>query len=109
MERITSETRPLPVMGVHGSPAKAVNFDIKEEADGTFSYYNVKVPLARWDYDHIVDAIITAEYPNDRMQAIINNYLLAKREEGEDAIEEFLQMQEWRALAKATAHEVLGE
>ena len=44
----------------------------------------------------------------DRMQAVQNNYLLATREDGTEAIEEFMEMQEWRAMAKATAHEVLG-
>ena len=65
--------------------------------------------MVHWNYDGIVNAIVTAEYPSDRMQAVQNNYLMAKREDGGNAIEEFMEMQEWRALAKATAHEVLGD
>ncbi|MBQ8959407.1 MAG: hypothetical protein IJ057_13065 [Bacteroidales bacterium] len=69
----------------------------------------MSVPLVHWNYDGIVNAIVTAEYPADRMQAVQNNYLMATREDGGDAIEEFMAMQQWRALAKATAHEVLGD
>lgn len=64
--------------------------------------------MTHWNYDGIVNAIITAEYPNDRMQAIQNNYLMATREDGNGVIEEFLEMQQWRAMAKQTAHELLG-
>lgn len=72
-----------------------------------YSYYSVSVPLVHWNYDGIVNAIVTDKYPADRMQAVQNNYLLATREDGTEAIEEFLEMQEWRAMAKAVAHEVL--
>lgn len=65
--------------------------------------------MVHWNYEGIVNAIVTAEYPADRMQAVQNNYLMAKREDGGEPIEEFMEMQEWRALAKATAHEVLGD
>lgn len=52
--------------------------------------------------------MITAQYPNDRMQAVINNYLLATREDGTEVVEEFLEMQEWRSMCKSTAKSVLG-
>ena len=74
-----------------------------------YSYYSVSVPMTHWNYKGIVNAIVSAEYPADRMQAVQNNYLLATREDGTEIIEEFLEMQEWRAMAKQVAHEVLGD
>jgi hypothetical protein len=57
-------------------------------------------------YPQIVDALVTKKYPQDQMQAIINNHLADPEDEGHLA--EFQQMQAWRTLAKATAKEILG-
>ena len=69
--------------------------------------------MVHWNYDGIVNAIVTADYPADRMQAIQNNFLRALRGDAGaksgDYLEEFNDMQNWRDLAKATAHEVLGQ
>lgn len=54
----------------------------------------------------IIDAIITAAYPADVMQAIVNNHLLDTEDEEHRA--EFREMQEWRNKAKLVAAEVLG-
>lgn len=108
MEKQYSIERPPLYIGTPGRPARTINFNIEsvEDEQYNFSFYSVIVPLARWNYDYIVSAIIEAEYPNDRMQAVINNYLLATRED--DVVQEFAQMQQWRAMAKQVAHEVLG-
>lgn len=90
--------------------------------------------IGNWSYDSIVNAIVTAEYPNDRMQAVLDNYLqetdlsklivllstaqnfnklrkqmedwLAERDQ--DIVREYEKMQEWRAMAKRIANDVLN-
>lgn len=90
--------------------------------------------FGKWDYDGIVNALISAEYPNDRMQAVLDNYLqetdlskligllstaqnfnklrkqmedwLAERDQ--DIVREYEKMQEWRAMAKRVAKDVVN-
>ena len=66
----------------------------------------------------VIDAIVTAVYPTDKMQAIINNHFanLAKIADGkkldaddEEHEAEYDAMQEWRTKAKAVAKEVMEE
>lgn len=57
-------------------------------------------------HSRVVDAIVSAAYPSDVMQAITNNHMLADGNEEHEA--EYAAMQVWRNLAKATADEVLG-
>lgn len=108
-----------------------INFDVEqiELANGTdsdenksttrmaYAAYVVRIeqPVER---DKVVDAIVTAVYPTDKMQAIINNHFanLAKIADGKklDADEEeheaeYNAMQEWRTKAKAVAKDVLEE
>ena len=81
-----------------------------------FSAYVVRVahPLER---DKVIDAIVSAGYPSDKMQAIINNHLvnLATLADGgkldNDELaheEEYNAMQEWRKKAKTIASEVMN-
>ena len=81
----------------------------------TFSAYVVRVnqPLER---GKVIDAIVSAAYPSDKMQAIINNHFsnLAKIADGKklDADElsheeEYNAMQEWRKKAKSVASDVM--
>lgn len=104
-----------------------INFDVdvaelpsggtdNEDAKRTaFSAYVVRVeqPLER---DKVIDAIVSAAYPSDKMQAIINNHLvnLATLADGgkldEDELsheEEYKAMQEWRKKAKNVASDVM--
>lgn len=104
-----------------------INFDVdvaelpsggtdNEDAKRTaFSAYVVRVeqPLER---DKVIDAIVSAAYPSDKMQAIINNHLvnLATLADGgkldEDELtheEEYKAMQEWRKKAKSVAGDVM--
>ena len=80
-----------------------------------FSAYVVRVahPLER---DKVIDAIVSAGYPSDKMQAIINNHLVnlatlaygVKLDNDELAHEEeYNAMQEWRKKAKTIASEVM--
>lgn len=57
-------------------------------------------------HDRVVDAIVSAAYPNDVMQAITNNHMMGDGNAEHEA--EYEAMQEWRDLAKATADAVLG-
>lgn len=88
------------------------NEELKRTA---FSAYVVRVeqPLER---DRVIDAIVSAAYPSDKMQAIINNHLvnLATLADGgkldEDELaheEEYKAMQEWRKKAKSVAGDVM--
>lgn len=104
-----------------------INFDVdvaelpsggtdNEDAKRTaFSAYVVRVeqPLER---EKVIDAIVSAAYPSDKMQAIINNHLvnLATIADGgkldEDELsheEEYKAMQEWRKKAKSVASDVM--
>ena len=73
----------------------------------------IEQPLER---DKVIDAIVSAAYPSDKMQAIINNHLvnLATLADGgkldEDELsheEEYKAMQEWRKKAKIVASDVM--
>lgn len=75
----------------------------------------IEQPVER---DKVIDAIVTAVYPTDKMQAIINNHFanLAKIADGkkldaddEEHEAEYDAMQEWRTKAKAVAKNVLEE
>lgn len=54
-----------------------------------------------------MDAIVSHKFPNDRMQAVINNYLLDTTDD--QAVREFREMQFWRTEAKAIAREIFPE
>ena len=106
-----------------------INFDVEqiELANGTdsdenngttrmaYAAYVVRIeqPVER---GKVIDAIVTAVYPTDKMQAIINNHFanLAKIADGkkldaddEEHEAEYDAMQEWRTKAKAVAKDVL--
>ena len=80
-----------------------IRFNIKQ--DGNKVTYDTVQVIGELTYDKIVDAIISYKYPIDKMQAIVNNYLL----DSEDSLikEEFEQMQDWRKFAKSYAKELI--
>ena len=108
-----------------------INFDIEQVdlttsidcSDGknttrkAYTAYVVRIesPLSR---DKVIDAIVSAAYPADKMQAIINNHLfnlsaVADSQSLDDnEVEhenEYLAMQEWRKKAKEIALRVMEE
>ena len=84
-----------------------VKFNIYFDEDrGSWMYDIVKLPFGDPTYDTIVDAMISYKYPTDKMQAIINNYLLDR--EDESANKEFNDMQEWRRFSKEYAIEIMN-
>lgn len=82
----------------------AVNIDVVEKGN-SFIYEQVEIPAGRWEYSGVVDALVQFKYPIDKMQAVINNYLLDP--EDAYAIDEFNKMQAWRKEAKEIAKEAL--
>lgn len=57
-------------------------------------------------YEHCVNKLISAKYPSDKMQAVINNYL--EDPSNTAYIEEFRAMQEWRKIAKEASKEAVN-
>lgn len=92
-----------------------------------YSYNSLSIGNGRWGYNGIVEAIIREKYSNDQMEAITNNvnvivaeffntlvtdgladsikYLLSSVKS--ENMENFRDMQEWRALAKREARSIL--
>lgn len=99
---------------VYGFFAHTVNYDITElppddpaaQAGYEWSFRSVRLEPGVWSYDAIVSAIIRAEYPSDRMEAVVNNYLVSPDEGDHRA--EFTTLQEHRAKAKRVAREVIS-
>lgn len=87
-----------------------VAFDIQELGKGgeaKFQWSEATFDLGKPTYSQLVAAIVQSRYPNDDMQAIINNHLL---EDGDaEHAAEWDAMQAWRAEAKAKAKEILEE
>ena len=82
-------------------------FSVSEKQDdGTYKYQIYTLEPAVLDYDSIVNAIVSKEYPNDKMQAIINNYLLDPS--NKDTTKEFNDMQAFRKKAKDWAKDLLN-
>ena len=63
-------------------------------------------PISR---DKVIDAIVTAAYPQDVMQAVVNNHLLdeADDEDYKGHLAEWTAMQQWRKQAKQVAKDVM--
>jgi hypothetical protein len=81
-----------------------INIDVVQEGE-MYKWEQVNVPIEKWNYSGVVDALVSHKYPIDKMQAVINNYLLDPYDEY--AISEFNKMQAWRKEAKEIAKEVL--
>lgn len=113
-----SEFDLQPSLIVHEGTQVRINFDVEEvekefpSMDGEetikrkiWEAYVVRLdaPLTR---SRIVDAIVTAGYPNDVMQAVQNNYLANPKDK--DAKAEMDDMQAWRVKAKQVADDVMA-
>ena len=113
MAWIYTATEPQPVeRKTHlGMRQRTVNYNIVPLGENSptgykFKYQAVTLEPGVWNYDAIVSALVTAEYPRDKMDAIVNNYLADPT--SDNAIEEMLEMQNWRKAAKQIAKEVLA-
>lgn len=81
-----------------------INIDVVQIGE-MYRWEQVNVPINKWNYSGVVDALVQFKYPIDKMQAVINNYLLDPNDAY--AIEEFNKMQAWRKKAKEIAKEAL--
>ena len=87
-----------------GQQVATVNCLISKTDDG-YKWKSYTLPPNVLDYDSIANAIISDEYPTDKMQSLINNYLIGK--EDPVILKEFNTMQDFRAKAKAEAKAIL--
>ena len=103
---VTSDTRPQLVEQyvLYATKRYNINIGVVESKNG-YEYDQVEIPAGKWDYSGVVDALVQFKYPIDKMQAVINNYLLDPNDEY--AIDEFNKMQAWRKEAKEIAKEAL--
>ncbi len=63
-----------------GQKVYTINFNIEEIEDEEqygqrYRYCSVTLPVGRYDRSAVISAIIRHRYDDDKMQAIINNYL----------------------------------
>lgn len=89
---------------VNGRRWYDVNINITQHGN-TYRWEQLTIPSDKFDYSGVVDSLIVYKYPNDKMQAIINNYLLDQNDQ--QAVNEFNEMQEWRRRSKELAKEIL--
>lgn len=61
-------------------------------------------PFDPTDYDRVASHIVREKYSADKMEALINNYLL----DADKYKSEFEQMQEWRTFAKECAKKIVS-
>lgn len=83
-------------------------FIVTIKFSGYDEYTTLRIPINKLSYDNIVSMLISKKYSYDKMQAIINNYLLDK-DIDELVVKEFNEMQEWRKLSKTVAKDILSK
>ena len=124
MEEIERQWR-LSHGGMEGEESSAP--DAPFIAEHRWMYNEVRIPQGQWNYGGIINAIVRDHYTVDEMEAITNNmnvvvaeffnvlvtdgiaqaikYLLTSIKEYN--MVDFKAMQEWRAMAKREARDVL--
>ena len=115
MKKYQFDQRP-ELVEMEGATVR-INFDV-EEVEQTLPPMGDEEPVVKTvfeayvvrvqqpvDRSKVIDAIVTAEYPNDRMQAVVNNYLANQKDA--ERKQEFNDMQNWRAHAKEVATEAI--
>lgn len=73
-----------------------------EVTEYTYDFVRVRFPFT---YETLVSDIVKSEYSSDKMEAVINNYLL--NPENVEHKAEFDNMQQWREQAKIIAKQAL--
>ena len=82
-----------------------INIGISHIGENEYEYEHIDIPIGKFDYEGIVDTLVTFKFPNDKMQAVINNYLLEP--ENSEYTTAFHEMQAWRKEAKEIAKQAL--
>lgn len=109
MKHQNEKSKPAPVtlVRVYGQPKRTIVVNMTENADGTYDYEEIELPVNVWGRDAIIAAIVRAHYSEDKMESIINNHLDSP--ETEEHKKEWTEMQEWRRKAKTWADEILSK
>lgn len=81
-----------------------INIDVVFDGE-LWSWEEIHIPDGHFEYASIVDALVQYKYPIDKMQAVINNYLLEPN--NAEYIIAFNEMQAWRKEAKEIAKQAL--
>ena len=75
----------------------------------------ITLPVAVWNYDAIVSALIRHKYSENEIEAIVSNSLMlmqnpssVSEEESNEKLNEFNEFQEYRKKCKARAKELLS-
>lgn len=90
-----------------GMPVYTINYGLHETGNpeiGKYCWNSVKLPPGHSEYETIVSSLITNEYDNNAMQAIMLNYL---DNVNPDAIIEWKKMQQFRIFAKQLAKDFI--
>lgn len=82
-----------------------IPYDITVHDNDYYSWRELDIKTKYFSYDGIVNLLICRKYPSDKMQAIINNYLLDPTDE--TALSEFNEMQEFRKTVKSIARQIM--
>lgn len=101
----TTKPSLIEVVILNGVRYRYINFDIQNQ-DGVYTWEQIEIPSEKYNYGGITDCLIQYKYPIDKMQAVINNYLLEPS--NEEYIVAFNEMQAWRKEAKEIAKEALA-
>lgn len=91
-----------------GLKVYSINFNIEQLRENNEVYYRyrtVTLPPGEYSRDIVISSIIRQKYSDDKMQAIVNNYLLDP--EDEENKQEFTEMQNYRKFAKNIADEFI--
>lgn len=108
-----------------GDKIITVNFEIYGGRTKSTIYYEsnsqtfaVQLPLGFWDESIIINELIRSKYPQDKVEAIINNHFLNisdwlnkkfKGEEVEFEDPEYDKLQAWRKQCKEWAKQLIDE
>lgn len=108
MEEKTKGLLSIEIGKIFAQPQYRINYVLDLDTESVEnSQKNVTLPPGIPTRDIVVNAIITEAYPNDKMQAVQNNYLLDPTDE--EAKAEMAVMQDCRKKAKSIADEVIEE
>ena len=100
MERTGKNKPALVTYGVNIRKFFYINIEPVQDENGEWSWSEIILSPGTLDYDEIVSELIRLKYSDDKMTAIINNYLNGSSVASKS---EFDIMQAWRKEAKSIA------
>jgi hypothetical protein len=82
-----------------------IPYNITKYDNDYYTWHELDINVKNFSYAGIINLLVCRKYPSDKMQAIINNYLLDPTDV--DALSEFNEMQEYRKEAKSIARQIM--